>query len=800
MENNEPEYGTASKGNDIGVNINLKRVLASAIQFWYLIVLSALVGVVIAYIINRYSLRIFPVRAAIIIKESEENIGAKFLYNNEIVNPYRNFYNEIYIMKSYPLLQEVIENLNFQVSIFSQGDIKNTEIYSPDFPIVFRVLNGSQADHGRSCKFKATSDETFELTRDTEDDELAGKPITGRFGDTTNVAGLQLVVAKQGDLGELKNQTFILVFNDLFQLARKYSNTLKVGWAEQGSSVVNLEVHGAVPRKEVDFLNKFIERYQQYDIEKKSRVAVMAMRFLDNQLRVIGDSLRLYEDHVEGFKRRNVITDMGAETGRLYNKVLSLEEQKFKYRLLDNYYAYVKDLLKSDNYQGIFTPASVGIDDDVVARLVNELISEQALVNLYSSNKVLGVERTEDNPALQAKYKKIAFLKGDILKTIENANQTQKINIKFIDDQIELVEDRLRKIPSTERELIAIQRNYSLRENLYTYLLQKRTEAGLSEASTTSDILVVNPPLAGSAISPKHFQNYTLGLGLGTIIPILLFVIIELVNNKIQSKEDIEQLTSIPIIGGVGHNNQQQVLIVIAKPRSAMAESFRSLRSNLNYFTGNKSKLVIMVTSSLPGEGKSFTALNLATVFALADKKTVVVGADLRKPKLFEELRLANETGLSQYLSNMTTIDSIIQKSTVENLSLISAGPMPPNPSELLLKPNMLVLLKELKERFDCIILDTPPLGYVTDAFVISSHADHTIFVIRQNYTPRLDLKVLEEYYKSKKLTNVSILFNDLRRSGLGYGYDGYAYSYNYNGQGYYFGRKGKRDNSYYHE
>ena len=571
-----------------------------------------------------------------------------------------------------------------------------------------------------------------------------------------------------------------------------------------GSSVVDLEINGSVIQKEVNFLSKFIERYQDYDVEKKNKMVARAIQFLDNQLGVIGDSLEHYEDQVEDFKRRNVITELAEETNRLYLKLQDYENQKFQYRLLDNYFNYISQLLEQNQYEGIFTPQSVGITDEIISKLITSLIEEQGQVNLYKTNSAKGVLRLEDNPNYQEKLKRIQFLKNDILKTIENSRSTQKINIKFINDQIKIVEDQLAKLPSTERELIGIQRNYSLRENLYIFLLQKRTEAGLSMASTTSDIVVVNPPMAGGAISPKTMQNLMTGVGIGLLVPLSIFILLEILNNKIQSKDDIENMTSAPVIGAVGHNPASDALIVYNKPRSSMAESFRALRSNLNYFTGNQDHQIFMVTSSIPGEGKSFTTLNLATVYALAGKKTVIVGADLRKPKLYDELGLNNAIGLSQYLSGMASKEEIIQASSVDSLFLVASGPMPPNPSELLLRPAMEELVNYLRDKFDYVIIDTPPLSLVTDAFVLSKYVNHTLFVIRQDYTPKEALRSFDEFYSSGRLLRVSVLFNDLRKSGLGYGYGGYSYGYGY-GAGYqyggYYGRKKKKNgNDYYQE
>ena len=781
--------------------INIKRILARLIHFWYLIVLSVALSLTAAFLVNRYSTRIYTVRSSIIINENEQSVGADLLYSsNELTNPSRNFYNELYIMKSYPLLEEVMEELNFTVSFHREGDIKTTEFYDKSFPV--KISNFSKSPSGKSLYFTIISKDKFALRYgDPGSDEKQFNDL--KFNDTVHVNGHRIYVEKKGDVSGYINKTFLIAFRDPMQLAISHSNRLKVTWAELGSSVVNLEIDGPVQQKAIDFLNKFMERYQNYDIEKKNQVYKMAIRFLDNQLNIIGDSLKLYEDQVEAFKRKNIITNMDQETERLYQKMMTLEDQKLQYKLLENYYTYVTDLLKTDNYDGVFTPSSVGINDEVVAELITQLIAEQSLVNLFKSNATRdkAIDKTQQNPAMLAKLEHINLIKADILKTIENSRKTQAINSKFINDQIILVEDQLRKLPSTERELIGIQRNYSLRENLYTFLLQKRAETGLSEASTTSDIIVVNPPLASGPITPKVSQNYIVALAIGFLFPILFFTLAEFLNNRIQSREDIEQLTTVPVIGGIGHNPVTDSLVVVSRPRSAMAESFRALRSNLNYFTAGLDHQVFMVTSSIPGEGKSFTTLNLASVFALSGKRTLVIGADLRKPKLYEELHLKNAIGLSQYLSSMATLQEIIQESTVENLYLISGGTMPPNPSELLLKPAMADMIAQLRGQFDCIILDTPPLGLVTDAFVLVPLVNHILFVVRQDYTPRSVLQALEEYYSKGKFAKVSILFNDLRKTGLGYGYGNYGYNYGY-GYNYdygYYNRKSKGDGSAYY-
>jgi capsular exopolysaccharide synthesis family protein len=330
--------------------------------------------------------------------------------------------------------------------------------------------------------------------------------------------------------------------------------------------------------------------------------------------------------------------------------------------------------------------------------------------------------------------------------------------------------------------------------------MQKLSEAKISKASATSDILLVDPPMRGGAISPKPVQNYLLAGVLGLAIPFIIFIVFELLNNKVQSKEDIDKMTNIPFIGGVGHNPSNTNLIVKEKSKSGVAESFRALRSNLNYFTSNKTKQVFMVSSSISGEGKTFTTINLATVFALSGKRTLIVGADMRRPKIFEDFGGSNANGLSTYLSELHEFNTVVQQTEIENLYFISGGPVPPNPSELLLKDRFDLFVRTALEKFDYVIIDTPPLALVTDAFVISKFVDHTVFVLRQNYSPKDFVRSIDEFYRLGKIKNISIMLNDIYKSGLGYGYgQGYSYSYSY-GYGYGYGSRKKNGQGYYEE
>ncbi|MFZ5969962.1 MAG: GumC family protein [Bacteroidota bacterium] len=775
-----------------GFTLDFKRVLSRAIRFWYVVVFFLGGSLLIAFYQTRYSQRVYPVSSSIIIREMQEISGAEFVFNNALANPYRNYLNEPYILKSFPLMKKVVLDLNFHISFYREGYFLTTEAYS--YVPVRADWCGGDIVPGKFI-FTVTGEKTFSLATFAKNEAEASQTFT--LGDTIRFGEYPLCITKISDrsLKAYIGVPFLLVINDPDVLARSYANRLKVDWAEQGAGVMYLSLTGTNPDKEIDFLNGLVAAYQQLDLEKKNEAADRTIEFIQEQLGIIKDSLKTVEAQLGKFGNNGRVQDLSAESQRLLEKAELYESQKAELLVRRNYYAYTDQYLARQDalLDQIILPSSMGIADQVLNSMISKMVDLQLEMKMYTDT-----ERVT-NPLVVSKMQRIEALKKDVSEAINTLRSTDGIKLDFLNRQLSVLEAQVANLPLTERQLIAIQRNYSLLENLYVFLMQKLSEAGISKASNTSDVIPVDPPLRGGAISPKPLQNYSIALLFGILIPFAIFVLFELINNKVQSKEDIDKMTSIPFVGGVGHNTFSSNLIVRDKPKSGVAESFRALRSNLNYFTGSKTGQIFMVSSSISGEGKTFTTINLATVFALSRKRTLIVGADMRRPKIFEDFKRNNNLGLSTYLSGMSTFNEIVQDTEIENLYFVSGGPVPPNPSELLLTDRFEMFVKSALETFDYIIIDTPPLALVTDAFVISKFVDHTVFVLRQNYSPKEFIRSIDEYYVSGKIKNISILLNDIYKSGLGYGYgQGYAYHYGY-GYGYGYGSR-KNGNGYYEE
>jgi capsular exopolysaccharide synthesis family protein len=777
------------------VTLDFKRVLARAIRFWYLIVVSLVATLTISFYKTRYAQRIYPINASIIIRETQEVGGAEFIYKNALIDQYRNYLNEPYIIRSYPLMEKVVRNLNFHVSFLRQGYFMTTDAY--EYMPVRVVWCGQQEGDAGRFWFQLEEDERhFRVIPYVEAPDFVSAPMYA-LGDSVRVGDFSFCFQTWAGrpMKNFTNIPFQLVVQNPQTVARAYSSRLKVDWAEQGSGVINLSLTGTNPQKEVDFLNELVHTYREMDLERKNEAATRTIDFIRDQLAGIRDSLRTVETQLQRFGGSTRMKDMSADAQRLYGKLENFEIQKAELLIRQNYFEYLTEYLVkgAGRMDQVILPSSMGISDPILSALLGKMVELQTEIKLNFNPE------QPNNPLVQQKMARITEMKRDVEEAVRTLKSTDKIKMDFIERQLRAAEIQLSSLPVSERQLIAVQRNYALLENLYVFLMQKLSEAGISKASNTSDILPVNPPVAGGAISPKPTQNYTTAFIFGLTIPFIIFVLFELINNRVQSKEDIDKMTSIPFIGGVGHNETKTNLTVRERPKSGVAESFRAMRSNLNYFTGNKIPQVFMVTSSISGEGKTFTTINLATVFALSGKKTLIVGADMRRPKIFEDFGCSNEKGLSTYLSGLHELEQVVQSTAIENLFLVSGGPVPPNPSELLLTDRFSEFIQATLEQFEFVIIDTPPLALVTDAFVISKYVDHTVFVLRQNFSPKQFIRSIDEYYRLGKIKSISILLNDIYKSGLGYGYgQGYAYHYGYSyGYGYGYGRR-KNGEGYY--
>jgi capsular exopolysaccharide synthesis family protein len=788
-------------------NIDLRRYLGLFLSNWYWFALALFVAGLLAYGINTYSEKIYTVTASLLIKEDQgsDMTGLdKLVPGGDIFKSQQNLQNEIGILKSFSVNAKVMQEIpEFHVTIVGVGrrGIAQVRHYkSAPFEIVFDTLNDQRIKVPINLKIR--SENTYSI-------EINGEKISKKeysFGEKFNEAGFNFIIIKRDSQNfkfnpDMSNR-FTFWFNRPEALANSYRSKLNITPVNEDATLVILSVSGVSRLQEADYLNKLMEVYRRKGIEFKNETAEKTIEFIDKQLVLISDSLTVAENKLENFRLANKLIDLSAEGAAIKSKLEKVTQEKIAAELQKQYYDYLADYIKTRNESGeMVSPSIMGVTDQLLRGLVEDL------ARLQTQKKQLKYNFSGDQPAISLIDSNIEDARIALDENVRNNILNAERTLKDIDSRISEVNGELNKLPGTEKRLINIQRTFDLNNTVYTYMLEKRSEAGIAKASNVSGNRIIDyaEPYNASLIRPKTNRNYIFAIILGLLIPGLYIFFVDQLHNKILDKKDIERGTEAPIIGFVGHNTSKSEIPVIVKPGSSLSESFRTIRTNLKYYLNGETKAVISITSTISGEGKTFVSLNLAAVLAMLGKKTLLVGMDLRKPRLDKILNNSGEIGLSTYLIGETDYDEILTKTEIENLSFLPSGSIPPNPSELLESERMELFMKKVREEFEYVVLDTPPIGIVSDALVMGEYANINIFVIRQKFSFKNTLELIQNIFEKKELKNLAIVVNDIHISGYygyglryGYGfYEGYGYNYGY-GQ---YGSYGHGDyNKYYTE
>ena len=571
-------------------------------------------------------------------------------------------------------------------------------------------------------------------------------------------------------------------FKDFNGTVKKYES-IEIDSDDKAGAILILNLKGTNKARMVDYLNGTVKSLMNKQLQDKNQFATNTIKFIDSTLVAMEGQMKNTEDELKDFSRGKNIFELEMGGEKFTDKVTELDLQKDIISRKLNYYNTLKSYLDSSvDFSRLPAPSVAGIDDPNIILNVSKLIS-------------LSTERSEMSYAVKndKKFKdfdtQMIAIKKVLLENINASKVAIQYDLNTINSKLNLVEGNLRRLPEQQQDLLKITRKYDLNKEVYNSFLEKRSEANIVKAANLSDIQFIDPAkdTGGDLLGPKTHINYILALFISLLLPLLLVFGITLLDTSIKNTDDISKMTKIPILGVIGKNNSKNNLAVFEKPKSPLAESFRAIRSSLQFLykkqqSGTKT---LMVTSSISGEGKTFSAINIATVFALSEKKTIIVGLDLRKPKIFQDFKIENNTGVVNYLIGQKTLDEVIQPTPIPFLDFIPSGPIPPNPSELIMGDSMKEMLEELKLKYDYIILDTQPVGLVSDALELTPFCDATLYVVRQNVTKKDMLALVNNKHKRGELNNISIIFNGFENKakygyayGYGYGYGDYANGY----------------------
>ncbi|MCD4683268.1 MAG: polysaccharide biosynthesis tyrosine autokinase [Bacteroidales bacterium] len=780
---------------------DFKEIIFRVLRYKYYFVFTLFLALIIAFFINKYSDRKYANATTILIREESRS---SFLGSDEMMSGVdlfggiSNVENELAVLKSFTVINHAIQELNLEVSYVKEENMfpfdflpfnSYTELYS-NSPI--HVIIDQTLDQPVNVRFfiDVISDTTFRLTCSAAEVPLynyvTNKPagyidslnIFGiyKFGEKISGKHYNFVVHLNENYNprEYSNARLIFYFNNLYSLTGSFKGRLSIATTSTTSSVVNISLTGSHPKQITDFLNTLTRVYLDKNLEKKNKIAFNTVQFIDSRIADIADSLMFAENKLQNFRTSNQVMNLSFQGQKLYEKRNALENEKVIITVRQQYYDYINDYFeRNSDVADLVAPSAMEVQDPVLNELIGELLdlNNQRMNYLQDDNT--------KNLFLRDLEIQISNVKSTILENIDYNYNRIVIQLQDIDSRMAKLNSQISRLPRTERELIGMERQFKLNDAIYTYLLQKRAEAQIARASNAPDYEIVDEALYFKAgiISPKTKMNYIIAAFLGLLLPFIYILIRDFLNNKISDIKDIEHISSLPIIGQVLHNKSKATTIIKDYPKSPIADSFRGIRTNLRFFAKGRDKMVILITSSMSGEGKSFSSINIASVYALLGKKTLLLGFDLRRPALYKDFKLKNEKGITSFLINNASIKQIIQPTQIENLDLIAAGPIPPNPVELIASDRTKEFFDELKEIYDYIVIDSAPIGAVSDSYLLFSYADINIFAVRHNISLKDAVKNNLKNIELKKIGNVSILINDIRMKKNSYGY---AYQSNY--------------------
>ena len=777
--------------------VDIRELLSEFKRYWYYFIGAVFLFLFIAFLYNRYTEPVYEASSTILIRDDDNTtLGAENLLEGlELFSGKKNLKNEIGIIHSFDLIRKTLIDLDLGISYYHLGDIRTAEVYSKK-PFKVVIDSSHVQTLGIAFQVNVLTENSFELVSEatkvkqylpTQDAFIENKYISYdfekeyHFGEIveSDYFRFSLEKTEYSYVFEEEQTEYYFVLHDINNLTEKYRKKFEVAPINKDASILQLKSKGTVPRKEKDFLNKISDNYIAIGLQEKNMMASNTINFINEQLVYIADSLTQAESLLEEFKSKNPNLELSYKEFGTFYQFEKLESEKAMLEVNREYYITLLEYVnENDNADNIIAPSSMGINDPLLNNLINEIVA------LYSEKKALAINSKEKHPIYKALEVKIKNSKQSLIENINSLIESSNISLSNVNERINKLESSINNLPENERALLNIKRKFDLNESIYTYLLQKRSEAAIAKAGNVADNKVIDIARLTSRepISPQKKIIYLIAIALGLFLPTTYIVLRDFFDNTIKNRKELEKLTPIPIIGGINHSDKSQNLVVLNSPKSIISEGFRSIRTGIQYMSADKEQKIISLTSSISAEGKTFCSMNLASVFALSDSPTLLIGADLRKPKIFNDFMLSNEEGLSSYLINKSSIEEIIQKSNIENLDIILSGPTPPNPSELLDTDKMNQLIETLKNKYKYIIIDTPPVGLVTDGYILMKHADIKLFVVREGYTTKQMLSNINNIYKEKSLSNMSLIFNDVESNGYGYNY-GYGYGYGY---GYY--------------
>jgi capsular exopolysaccharide synthesis family protein len=768
---------------------NIKEFILSALPYKYFYLASFVVCIAVAFMINKLSPTIVRVTSIIgPIEDKRPSLrGSNNLFNG--IGDYsqvRNLENDINSLSSFSLISTTIRTMNLEIGYYT--DKKNIFGHSRQnylgSPFTVNIDKSHIQPINTRFYIKIIDDKSYRLKSSEKevilynyvDNYIVSKQnflkidTICKFNETVQNKNFKFSISQNKDIyasGEKNENLLYFEFYHQDLLSQQYLKRLKVEPVSAKSSLIKVSFQGENIGLTIDFLNNYLQAYLDDDLSKKNKIALSTINFIDSQISEISDSLTKSESKLKDYRSVNQVTNLSYQGQQALEQMTRIETEKSTLMVQERYYKYILDYFdKNKDVAGLAPPSSANVVDPLMTTLVTELLSLNAQKASILSNN------SEKNLFLGQIENKIKTQKQAIIENVTNSLNTLNLTQNELNYRSERLSGEISKLPRTELNMVSMQRKFNLSDAIYTFLLQKRSEAQITMASNIPDYEIMEPARETSRIilSPRTMINYLVALFLAFLGPSLFIILKNYFNEKITSISDVRNLIDRDVFGIIYSNIYKTESVVPEFPGSSIAESFRNLRSRIFLRLRSQPSKVVLVTSAQPRDGKSFIAYNLAASIASVGYSTIILDCDLRRPTLHLKFKENNSSGLSVYMDKHSSIDDIILKTYVKNLSFIPAGPQMPNPSELMESGILDDLIVSLKSRYEYIILDTTPAGIVADASLMMKHAAEILVVCRNNYTRKDLFSEVINNLNTNKFTNFDIVFNDLDLKRSKYG------------------------------
>ena len=780
------------------------------LHHWPLFLISILISFSVAYYINVRKLPIYKMENLVAIKDEQNPF---FTTNTSLVFNWGGTTDKVntsvITLASRSHNEKVVERLQYYLTYLRDGKYQQVDAYKQTpFFIEVDTLQAQMLNEQIKIVFRDSVNFTLSVSFE-EDKRINFQNYTtketsslyvdeGEFsedfkiGQTISTPFFRGKLMPNPEVIGKPNTPYYVFFQDYDDTVKRYLS-INIIPESRGSSVLRMALTGDNKAKLVDYLNVSVKVLAEDMLERKNLFATKTIKFIDSSLAQKSAELTSVEDELNQFKDRNAIFNLESEGTNISAKLNELDVRKEAVNRELNYYNTLEEYLTThSDYRNVPAPSVAGISEASVVSGVGKIVA------LAQERNKLQYSFKDDAPIFNDIDRQINAVKSVLLENIRSSKGLKNQELSSINRDIGRYEGEIRKLPKEQQGLLKIERRYNLSQSTYNLFLDKRSEAGLVKAANVSDVVIIDSAkdTGGGKIGPNTQLNYVMAGLFSLFFPVIIVFVRVFFDTQIRDAKMLERITPIPLLGVIGRSHVGSNLAVLNKPKSAISEAFRNLRSSLQFIykqQGIVGAKTVLITSSVSGEGKSFCSINLASIFALSGKKTVLVELDLRKPKITIDFNMDNSVGVVNYLINDATLDEVIQKTEVEFLHVIPSGPIPPNPSELLMGERMNELIDSLKERYDYIILDSPPLGLVADSLQLTKHVDATLYIARLNYSDKNMFTFVNEKYERGEIKNVSVVLNDYIEKG------GYSYIYGHGyGYGYGYGTYGTYGNGYH--